>query len=119
MSDEKTEGELYQKIKESLQEDFDDGGNTFFYVDRKEDLTKLLDEAKADFPFRIYFDNHLDDQNHYSFFSKAEIAKNPETYPASEDEVLRGVAEWLERQFFGVKPKNGLYCVTGSDKLAP
>ena len=71
-------------------------------------LDEILDETTKDLPFNIYFDNDLDGENHYSFHLKS---KKSENFPSDVDEVTREVAEWLERWFFGVKKKTGLYLV--------
>ena len=67
----------------------------------------LVDKALQDFPFHVYFDNVVGGENHYSFHLK----NKPESYPSNTDEITREVAEWLERWFFGVKKKTGLYLV--------
>ena len=74
-------------------------------ADQQLKIFQLIEDAKADFPFNIYFDNNVGGENHYSF-----------NIPNGEqlediDEINRGVAEWLEKWFFGIKEKGGLYWV--------
>jgi hypothetical protein len=73
-------------------------------ADQQIKIFQLIEDAKADFPFIIYFDNSIGGENHYSF-----------NIPGGEqlediDEITRGVADWLEKWFFGIKEeKKGLY----------
>jgi hypothetical protein len=75
----------------------------------QEVVTNLIDDATADFPFNIYFDNAVGGENHYSFCKKGG------SQIEDISEVTRGVAEWLERNFYGVKEKKGLYLVNRDD----
>jgi len=68
-------------------------------------IYQLMEDVKADFPFKIYFDNKVDGENHYSF------TKPGGNQITDVDEINRGVAEWLEKWFFGTKEKTGLYVV--------
>jgi len=40
--------ELYKRINRVLKEDYDDSGKTYFWVAKKETVTRILDEAKKD-----------------------------------------------------------------------
>ena len=71
----------------------------------KQALDNVVNQLKVDFPFNVYFDNAIGGENHYSFCK-----------PGGEEitdieEITRGVAEWLEKWFYGTKEKNGLYWV--------
>ncbi len=125
MTKEKQEGKVYQNVTDSKTIELAQSLNLDRFSEKDEypksdHVRKLspwipkrdVDEAIADFPFKIYFDNQIGGENDYTFFSIKELAKNPEADPATEDEIRRGVAEWLEKWFYGVKPKDGLYLVT-------
>jgi hypothetical protein len=64
-------------------------------------IYQLMEDVKADFPFKIYFDNKVDGENHYSF------TKPGGSEITDIDEITIGVTEWLEKWFFGTKEKTG------------
>ena len=74
-------------------------------ADQQLKIFHLIEDAKADFPFNIYFDNNVGGENHYSF------AVPGGKQLTDVDEINRGVAEWLEKWFFGIKEKKGLYLI--------
>jgi len=76
-----------------------------------EGIFKILDKVAESCPFNIYFDNAIGGENHYSFHLK----NKPGSYPSDTDEITREIAEWIERWFFGIKEKKGLYLVNRSE----
>ena len=98
------QGQLYQKIRTISQPvPLSLKGQEPVLRLVQEVVTNLIDDAKADFPFNIYFDNAIGKENHYSF-----------TIPGGNeitdiDEINRGIAEWPEKWFFGTKEKKGSY----------
>ena len=93
---EKQEGKLYEKINQA---------KPYVSLINKEQAIAILDEAAKEFSFNVYFDNHVDGENNYSF------CKPGGNEITDVTEITRGVAEWLERWFFGRKEKKGLYLV--------
>jgi hypothetical protein len=78
-------------------------------ADQQLKIFQLIEDAKADFPFNVYFDNHVGVENHYSF------AIPGGKQLTDVDEINRGIAEWLEKWFFGIKDKKGLYLINRKD----
>src|SRR5450759_4702329 len=90
------EGKLYEKINQA---------KPYVILIYKDQAVAILDEAAEEFPFNVYFDNAIDGDPCYSFCKKGG------SQITDINEVTRGVAEWLERNFYGVKEKKGLYRV--------
>jgi hypothetical protein len=64
----------------------------------KNAVLELMDEAKDDFPYKIYFDNNMDGK-HYSFYPKNPKDPNKAVQVTDTVEISSKIAAWFKKWF--------------------